>query len=233
MSPTFRALRKCLPCGTDLSETDMKCQACGDVRSVLHPEVEEPVLAMELLRAWRAARGRYLASLGPEERAEVEAREAEHDRAHEAFENEEVRLYEEANRLRSSRERKSRADRKAGRVATQTELGRPFGLTAQRVGRILDEHGLRDLVQVSDEEYEARVPGSMEMWVRTSTPRRAAFMAEHPPVIPVTIRKRPEPEDEPFEPLLMRGVLEGFATSEGYWIVDQVLPLIHAHLAKS
>lgn len=55
---------------------------------------------------------------------------------------------------RVGRHHRIEADRRAGILGTQTEVGRPLGLSARAVGKILDRHSLRERVPVHVEDHD-------------------------------------------------------------------------------
>lgn len=115
-----------------------------DVGSVL---AEDPNV-----RAFLERRAKFLECLSPEERAREEARLAAEEEAAERRCIEEERAYEAALRRAenelSEQHEEIKRDRKAGVLGTLTEIGRVYGLSAIRVGQILDSSGLRELVDV-------------------------------------------------------------------------------------
>lgn len=89
-----------------------------------------------------------IAAMTPTEReaydAKCRAEEIEADRR--ALET--TQRLEEAQAALIDRHHAIQRDRSNGVVGTQTEIGKPFGLTAVAVGRVLDAHGLRERVDV-------------------------------------------------------------------------------------
>lgn len=177
-----------------------------------------------------ARREANLASLPAEERAAVEAREAAREQAWAELGRAEERLHSEllgaAERETMLREERAAEERTAGRIGTQTEIGRPYGLSAIKVGRILDQHGLRELIEVTDDRYYAPETLALERYEREQDALRADLERRFPPQFPR------EPREQPWgrQPLrVMRGIIEGFATLEGFWIAEKVAPLIEAH----
>jgi hypothetical protein len=119
-----------------------------DLNEVLEDLVASDPEFAEQLNAYVERRERFLASMSTEERAAYEAKQQrEHEeRLREDAERQEE--FEAEQRAKEERHAKIEADRVAGLVGTQTELGRPYGLSAVAVGRILDEHGLRERIAV-------------------------------------------------------------------------------------
>lgn len=112
----------------------------------------DPEFAARLL-AHAEEHERFLAGLSTEERAAYDAklRFEQEASAREAAVLE--RDFELQQRAREERHRQIESDRRAGIVGTQTEVGRPHGLSAVAVGRVLDEHGLREAIPVQFAGY--------------------------------------------------------------------------------
>ncbi len=104
------------------------------------------------LAEWLREHEKMVASLSAEQRAEYDRRENEARQACEEAE----RAFEAKRRddelAREERHRHLEADRRAGIIGTQTEVGGPYGLSGVAVGRILDAHGLRERVDVRVED---------------------------------------------------------------------------------
>jgi len=120
-----------------------------DVNQVLGELVgSDPEFASHV-DAYIERRERYLASLSPAERAAYEADQRRQEEQLAQEEAQRQQAFEVEQRAREERHAKVEVDRAAGLLGTQTELGRPFGLSAVAVGRILDEYKLRERVPVS------------------------------------------------------------------------------------
>lgn len=109
--------------------------------------VNEPEFAARV-NAYIERQERFLASLSPMERAAYEADQRRQEEQRERDATQRQQAFELEQREREERHSKVEADRAAGLIGTQTELGRPFGLSAVAVGRILDEHNLRERIPV-------------------------------------------------------------------------------------
>ncbi len=179
-------------------------------------------------------REEYLTSLPLAARASLEAREADEEQAWLELEQAEHRLYADlvggAERETARREQQAAADRATGRIGTQTEIGRRYGLSAVKVGKVLDEHGLRQLVDVTDDRYYEPMTLAIETYRREQDALRANVEERFSPRVQ---RERPPASTPEREPLrVMRGIVDGFATVEGYWIIEKVVPLIEPHAKR-
>jgi hypothetical protein len=186
------------------------------------------------VRALLEQRARFLDSLSPEARAKEDARAAAEDEAARGLCEEDERAYAEATREADhavdEQHRQIANDRAAGKLGTLTEIGRPFGLSAVKTGRILDEHGLRERVAVHDHwDPHSDAMSKIEAEKRKRWAEfRATFRPDDvsPPVTPA--RSAPSPLQ------LLRAIPEGFAVHDrfdgrDYWIVAKVAPLLAAH----
>lgn len=194
-------------------------------------DVGDVLLEDPELRRLLEERARRIAALPPEERAKHDARQE----AYRRFCEEDVRAYEEAEKEAEravERERDQiKADRAAGLIGNLTEIGRPYGLSRVMVGRILDEHRLRERVDVYDHEDPHSVV--FKRLEEEKRRRREELERAYPPE-----RPRPPPAEVPRSPLhLMRGIVEGFAVqcfADGreFWIAAKVAPLLEAHAKR-
>lgn len=95
---------------------------------------------------------KLLESLPPEERAREEARMAAEEDAARRHCADQERAYETAiraaDRALEEEHHQIESDRRAGVIGTLTEVGRPHGLSGIKAGRVLDLHGLREVVDV-------------------------------------------------------------------------------------
>lgn len=196
------------------------------------------------------ARAKFLDSLSPEERVKEEVRYAHTEEVGQRLCEEEHLDYEAsihgAELATAERERQIGSDRAAGIIGTMTELGRPFGLSGVKVGRILDEHGLRNIVDVefnldgSPEEdcgwllhpNDNFMSNAIEGYTRRQKERWAAYHAEFYPNKPVD-PVEPVQKTRSFVLHLFRGEREGFAirnnNSQVFWITAKVAPLLEPH----
>ena len=170
----------------------------------------------EVAEAFAKKRANYLASLSPEQRAAAEAAFAKDEAAALRKCEEDERAYEgeleAVKKATDAYHRQIQADRKAGAIGTLAEVGRPFGLSAVAVGRILDEHGLRERWNV---DVEGTPPG-----MRT------------PVSAPLFGTRYVRADGGPLH--IVRGVVEGVAVfdpfdAREYWIVAKVQPLLAPH----
>lgn len=178
-------------------------------------------------------RARYLESLSPEKRVEEEARAEAEERAAALLITEEERDYEErmreAEREVAARHAQIVADRTAGAAGTLTEIGRPFGLSAVAVGKILDEHGLRELVDVYD-QLDPHAD-ALRRFEEAKRKRWADFRAEFRPDDPARWESAPT---APPPLRLMRGVVDGVAVHDptdgrDYWVAAKLRALLEPH----
>jgi hypothetical protein len=133
---------------TQSSRTSGAAEFTIDVNQVLGELVgNDPEFAAQV-DAYIERRERYVASLSPAERAAYEADQRRQEEQLDRQQAQRQQTFELEQRAREERHAQIEADRAAGLVGTQTELGRPFGLSAVAVGRILDEHKLRERVPV-------------------------------------------------------------------------------------
>ena len=113
----------------------------------------------------------YLASLTPQQRAEYDRNKEQARRICAAEEQAFLAATKERQRVKEEGHRKIESDRKAGLIGTQTELGRPYGLSSIAVGKILDAHGLRERVEV---EVEG-ISGDPRLWTALGRLARAGL----------------------------------------------------------
>jgi hypothetical protein len=103
---------------------------------------------LEHINLYTRQRAAFLRSMSPEERAVEMARVAS-NRETRLRNEEETKKAEEAEQIaRDESDRTTHSYLAAGIVGTLTEVGRPYGLSAVAVGRILTSHDLRRVVEV-------------------------------------------------------------------------------------
>jgi len=172
-----------------------------------------------------------LESLSPEEREKEEARLIAEEAAATRLCKEDERSYAAAVTAAEQdlvkRHREIASERKAGTIGTLTEVGRPYRLSAVAVGRILDQHGLRQRVDVDDDRFLTPLDVDLTQLEAASRARWNEFYRLFRPNGPVD----PEPNQRRLPLHLLRGVVLEFAIhdffdSRDYWIAAKVAPLL-------
>jgi hypothetical protein len=134
-------------------------------------------------------RTRLLESLSPEERARAEAHAAAEEQDARRLCEEDVGSYDElvkgAQHAIMERHREIEGDRKAGTIGTLTEVGRACGLSGRAVGRVLDQHGLRERVDVDADHFPSPLTIALTRFEEEQRERWAAFNATFRPHHPI------------------------------------------------
>jgi len=189
------------------------------------------------LRELTERRTTFLESLSPDERAKEEAHAAREEQAItrlcEVDEHSYDELVKGAEHAIGERHLEIETNRKAGIIGTMTEVGCAYGLSGVAVGRILDQHSLRERINVDDDQFSSPLTIALKRFEDEKRERWATFNATVRPHHPV----ESQGERERAKLHLLRGLVDGFAIHDhfdasDYWISAKLAPLLEPHAKR-